>query len=212
MLEINLDKAAWRKVRLLCGVDEAGRGALAGPVVGAAVVLPPGVEIPGVCDSKKLTPNQREELFHEIVPRALGIGVGFIDHDEIDETNVLQAALRAMRRACERLSLRIEPDLVFVDGNQAIPDLPWPQEPFPRADEQSLSVAAASIVAKVLRDRYMLQLDSSYPGYGFARHKGYSTREHVLRLRRLGLSPIHRRTFRPCAECSEVEIHEIPIE
>lgn len=212
MLQANLDKAAWRKVRLLCGVDEAGRGALAGPVVGAAVVLPPGVDIPGVYDSKKLSPRQREKVFHQIVTRALGIGVGFITHEEIDDTNILQAALRAMRRACERLSLRIEPDLVFVDGNQEIPDLPWPQEPFPKADEQSLSVAAASIVAKVLRDRYMSQLDSSYPGYGFANHKGYPTREHVLCLRRLGLSPIHRRTFRPCAECEEMEVHEIEID
>lgn len=211
MLQPNLDLKAWRKVRLLCGVDEAGRGALAGPVVGAAVILPPGVEMTGVCDSKKLTPYRREGFFNSIAARALAIGVGFITHDEIDDTNILDAALRAMRRACERLALRLEPDLVFVDGNQAIPDLPWPQEPFPKADEQSLSVAAASIVAKVLRDRYMMQLDISYPGYGFARHKGYPTREHVRALHRIGLSPIHRRTFRLCAECSNLEVHEIPV-
>jgi ribonuclease HII len=211
MLQPNLDLEAWRKVRLLCGVDEAGRGALAGPVVGAAVVLPSGIEIVGVCDSKKLTPRRRQELFSRIVTKALGIGVGFIPAEEIDETDILTAALKAMRHACERLAMRLEPDLVFVDGNQEIPDLPWPQEPFPQADARSLSVAAASVVAKVLRDRYMEQLDASYPGYEFSRHKGYPTREHVDCLRRLGLSPVHRKTFRPCAECGNVEVHHIPI-
>ncbi|TKJ40576.1 ribonuclease HII [candidate division TA06 bacterium B3_TA06] len=211
MLQLNLDLEAWRKVRLLCGVDEAGRGALAGPVVGAAVVLPPGVEIAGVCDSKKLTPCRRQELFSHILTKALGVGVGFIPAQEIDETDILTAALKAMRRACERLALRVEPELVFVDGNQKIPDLPWPQEHFPQADAQSLSVAAASVVAKVLRDRYMRQLDENYPGYEFSRHKGYPTREHVDCLRRLGLSPVHRRTFRPCAECGNLEVHDIPI-
>jgi ribonuclease HII len=166
----------------------------------------------GVRDSKKLSPGRREELFNHIVTRALAVGVGFIPAEEIDETNILAAALRAMRRACERLALRVEPELVYVDGNKAIPDLPWPQEPFPQADQLSLSVGAASIVAKVLRDRYMRHLDESYPGYDFSRHKGYPTREHVLRLRRLRLSPIHRKTFRPCAECSEVEVHNIEID
>lgn len=208
----NLDLQAWRRVSLLCGVDEVGRGALAGPVVAAAVVLPQGAEIQDVRDSKKLTHRKREELFQLIAAKALGIGVGFIPHDEIDETDILRAALRAMRRACERLALRVEPDLVYVDGTYEIPDLPWPQEPYPQADENSMSVAAASIIAKVLRDRYMAQLDSTYPEYGFARHKGYPTREHVETLRRMGLSPVHRRTFRPCAECNEVEVHEIKID
>lgn len=208
----NLDLQAWRRVSLLCGVDEVGRGALAGPVVAAAVVLPPKLEIEDVRDSKKLTPRRREELFQQIATKALGIGVGFIPSEEIDETNILQAALKAMRRACERLAMRIEPDLVFVDGTNKIPDLPWPQEPFPQADENSMSVAAASIVAKVLRDRYMAQLDNSFPGYDFARHKGYPTSDHVKTLRRLGPSPIHRLSFRPCVECSEVRIHNIEIE
>ncbi len=211
MLQPNLDRKAWRRVSLLCGVDEAGRGALAGPVVAAAVVLPSGLEICGMCNSKKLSPTRREQLFSDIVTRALGIGVGFIPAEEIDETNILIAALKAMRRACQRLSFRLEPELVFVDGNQEIPDLPWPQEPFPQADAQSISVAAASVVAKVLRDRYMRQLDESYPDYGFARHKGYPTREHVDHLRKFGLSPVHRRTFRPCAECKDVEVHHIPV-
>jgi ribonuclease HII len=212
MLQPNLDLEAWKKVRLLCGVDEAGRGALAGPVVAAAVVLPQRLQVSSIRDSKRLTPLRREYVFKEIAARALGIGVGFIPAEEIDETNILEAALRAMRRACERLALRIEPELVFVDGTREIPDLPWPQEIFPQADEQSISVAAASVVAKVLRDRYMRQLDESYPGYEFSRHKGYPTRKHVNYLRRLGLCPAHRKTFRPCAECLEEEVHEIPIE
>jgi len=208
----NLDRRAWRRVKLLCGVDEAGRGALAGPVVAAAVVLPPWMDMPGVDDSKKLSPRRREELFGEIAAKAVGIGVGFIPADEIDETNILLASLKAMNYACRRLAFRVEPELVFVDGNQAIPDLPWPQEPFPHADGLSLSVAAASIVAKVLRDRYMVQLDTSYPGYDFRRHKGYATQEHVGIIRKLGPSPVHRRTFRPCTECSEPEVHEIKID
>jgi ribonuclease HII len=202
----------WRKVKLLCGVDEAGRGALAGPVVAAAVVLPPGGAVEGLDDSKKLTPRKREHLFNEIATRALGIGVGFITPEDIDEFNILQASLDAMRRACQRLALRLEPELVLVDGNQEIPDLPWPQESVPQADSLSFSVSAASIVAKVLRDRYMRMLDESYPGYGFAQHKGYPTREHVQMLRSKGLSPIHRRSFRPCSECEEEEVQEISIE
>lgn len=212
MLQPDLDFKAWRKVRLLCGVDEAGRGALAGPVVAAAVVLPPRLRVPSIRDSKRLTPLRREYVFKQIAAHAWGIGVGFIPAEEIDETNILKAALRAMRRACERLALRIEPQLVFVDGTREIPDLPWPQESFPQADERSISVAAASVVAKVLRDRYMRQLDECYPGYEFSRHKGYPTREHVNCLRRLGPCPVHRKTFRPCAECLEEEVHEIPIE
>lgn len=212
MLKTNLDLAAWRKVRLLCGVDEVGRGALAGPVVAAAIVLPPGVEMNQVCDSKKLCPSRREELFVYIVTRAIGIGVGFIPAEEIDEINVFQATLKAMRRACQRLALRLEPELVFVDGIHEIPDIPWPQELYPQADSKSLSVASASIVAKVLRDRYMAKLDETYPGYEFSRHKGYATVAHKDCLRRLGPSPIHRKTFKPCAECVDMEVHHIGIE
>ncbi|MBD3284912.1 ribonuclease HII [candidate division WOR-3 bacterium] len=211
MQNLNLDREAWRRVKLLCGVDEAGRGALAGPVVAAAVVFPPWMNMPYVRDSKKLTPRRREELFDDIVTKALGVGVGFIPAEEIDETNILCAALKAMHYACRRLAFRVEPELVLIDGNQTIPELPWPQEPFPNADSNSLSVAAASVVAKVLRDRYMVQLDDTYPGYEFSRHKGYSTHHHVECLRRLGLSPEHRRSFRPCAECKSTEVHDIEI-
>ena len=137
--------------------------------------------------------------------------MGCIQAEEIDETDIMTPANKQISRSSQRLAMSLEPDLVFVDGNQEIPDLPWPQEPFPQADAQSLSVAAASVVAKVLRDRYMEQLDASYPGYEFSRHKGYPTREHVDCLRRLGLSPVHRKTFRPCAECGNVEVHHIPI-
>ncbi len=208
--QLNLDLRVWRRIRLLCGVDEAGRGALAGPVVAAAVILPKGVDLPGVTDSKKLAPRRREEQFTEIATRALAIGVGFIPAEEIDECNILNASLKAMRRACQRLALRLEPEFVLVDGNQEIPDLPWPQETYPQADLHSLSVAAASIIAKVLRDRYMKRLDTSYPGYSFSTHKGYPTRNHVKILRQIGPSPVHRMSYRPCAECGK-EVHEIKI-
>lgn len=211
-MSLNLDHKAWRRVRLLCGVDEAGRGALAGPVVAAAVVFPPRIEMPRVRDCKTLTPRQRESIFIEIAKRALGIGVGFIPAEDIDETNILAASLKAMHRACRRLAFRVEPELVLVDGTYEIPELPWPQEAHAGADTRSVSVAAASVVAKVLRDRYMAQLDESYPGYGFAQHKGYATRSHVERIRKQGPSPIHRKTFKPCAECAEPEVHDIPVE
>lgn len=178
--------------RCLCGVDEAGRGPLAGPVCAAAVILPRGVEIPGLNDSKKLTDKARRRLYDEIVGRAVSYGVVLIDEREIDRINILQATLRAMERAVAKLSP--QPDLALVDGNRE-PLLPMPCETIVGGDGKCASIAAASILAKVTRDRRMEELDALYPQYGFAVHKGYGTRRHYEALHQYGPCPIHRRTF-----------------
>ncbi len=186
----------------LIGVDEAGRGPLAGPVVAAAVVLPSGGsrELAGVRDSKTLSAAQRERLFSAIRRNALQVAVGWALSEEIDRINILQASLLAMRRALARLRFQ-EPSpasaLLIVDGNRRIPEVPLAQEAIIGGDRDSLSIASAGIVAKVVRDRWMNRLDGLFPGYGFARHKGYGTPEHLGALRRLGPSRIHRRSFAP---------------
>ncbi|MBI2178059.1 MAG: ribonuclease HII [Candidatus Tectomicrobia bacterium] len=172
-------------LRSVAGVDEAGRGPLAGPVVAAAVVLDPGDPIEGLADSKRLTPGRREALFGETASAA--------GPREIERRNILQASLWAMARAARRLSLR--PDHLLVDGNRRIP-LALPQTPVVSGDALCACVAAASIVAKVLRDRLMVRLDRDFPAYGFVRHKGYPTREHLAALRARGPCRLHRRTFR----------------
>lgn len=179
---------------LLCGVDEAGRGPLAGGVCAAAVILDPERPIPGLNDSKKLTPKKREELYGQIVDRALAWAVAWADVEEIDAYNILNATFLAMRRAVEGLKLR--PDCVLVDGNRD-PKLPggMPTVTLVKGDGRSASVAAASILAKVTRDREMLALEERYPQYGFAQHKGYGTRLHYERLAQYGASPVHRRSF-----------------
>jgi ribonuclease HII len=184
----------WAKgVRLVAGVDEAGRGPLAGPVVAAAVVLPRDLGISGIDDSKKLTPSKREELYERIRADALAVGVGSASEKVIDEVNILRATFRAMRDAVAGLE-RV-PDHVLVDG-EAIPDLGLPQTGILRGDERSAAIAAASIVAKVTRDRLLVEYDALYPGYGFAQHKGYGTPEHIAALTRLGPCEIHRLSFR----------------
>ncbi len=184
---------AWRTgVGRVAGVDEAGRGPLAGPVVAAAVVLDPDRRIKGLCDSKLLVPADREELFGLISERALAIGVGVVDHETIDRVNILRATERAMLDALARLSLA--PDLVITDFVR-LAALACPQRNLVNGDGRCATVAAASIVAKVSRDRIMLELDTRYPDYGFARHKGYATPEHLAALDRVGPCPIHRRTF-----------------
>jgi ribonuclease HII len=183
--------------RLIAGVDEAGRGPLAGPVVAAAVILPEGVEMPGVTDSKKLTASLREEFFALIHGRALSIGVGYGDHLLIDRINILQATLSAMRDAV--LALTPSPDYLLIDGISRIP-LPLDQRTIKKGDSASLSIAAASIVAKVTRDRLMVEYDCLYPGYGFAGHKGYGSPTHMSAIADLGPSPIHRTTFRGVRE------------
>ena len=179
-------------ITLLCGVDEAGRGPLAGPVCAAAVVLPPGVEIPGVTDSKKISEKRREVLFEEICEKALAFGIATASVEEIEELNILQADFLAMRRALAMLT--VTPERILVDGNQLPPGLEN-GEPLVKGDAKSASVAAASILAKVSRDRYMLELDKQYPEYEFAKHKGYPTQLHYEKIKAHGISPVHRLSF-----------------
>lgn len=187
-------------VEIIAGVDEAGRGPLAGPVVAAAVVMKRGDYLPGVDDSKKLTPERRSELFCRILEKALAVGIGAVDHFTIDQMNVLNATFRAMHLAVAALAVR--PEHLLIDGDRFTPksacgaaEYPIPYTTLVDGDELSFSVASASIVAKVTRDRIMEGFDRIYPGYGFARHKGYATRAHREAITRLGISPIHRRSF-----------------
>ncbi len=182
---------------LVAGVDEAGRGPLAGPVVAAAVILPEDVDLPGVDDSKKLSEARREALYPLIRERALAVGVGIGNPELIDEINILQATLAAMRQAVEALAP--SPEFLLVDGISAVP-LPIPQRTVKKGDSRSLSIAAASIIAKVTRDRLMVEYDRRYPGYGFASHKGYGSAEHLAAIAARGPSPIHRTTFRGVKE------------
>ena len=179
-------------IRLICGVDEAGRGPLAGPVCAAAVILPPNMEIPGLNDSKKLTDKKRRELFDIITNEAVAYGIALVGEKEIDEINILQATFRAMEQAVARLNMN--PDVVLVDGNRE-PKLGLPVKTVVKGDSLSASIAAASILAKVTRDRLMEQLDEAYPQYGFVVHKGYGTKRHYEALREHGPSSIHRMTF-----------------
>lgn len=178
--------------RAVCGIDEAGRGPLAGPVCAAAVILPEGERIEGVNDSKKLSAKRREELFETICSRAVAYAVAYADVAEIEALNILQATFLAMRRAVEELP--VPADYALVDGN-LLPALKIPSRAIVGGDACSASVAAASILAKVSRDRYMRQMDELYPEYGFARHKGYGTALHMERLCEFGPSPIHRPSF-----------------
>ncbi len=185
---------------LLAGVDEAGRGPLAGPVIAAAVILHPQRPIPGLQDSKQLSARRREALETQIRRDALAWAVGRAEVAEIDRLNILQATLLAMRRAVAALAPA--PGRVLVDGNQA-PALPCAVETVVKGDQKVAAIAAASILAKVARDREMTALEAACPGYGFARHKGYPTREHLEALRRLGISAHHRRSFAPVRACLE---------
>lgn len=186
-------------VSQLVGVDEVGRGPLAGPVVAAAVLLGPASResLAGVRDSKALSPVRRRGLYGAIRRAARSVGVGYATPEEIDRHNILQATFLAMRRAIEGLGAVMPDSLVVVDGNHPIPQLPYAQKALARADAFSLAVASASIVAKVLRDRWMGRLDARHPGYGFSRHKGYGTADHLQALARLGPSPVHRLSFEP---------------
>lgn len=176
----------------VCGVDEAGRGPLAGPVCAAAVVLPRGLVIPGLNDSKKLTERRREALYDVITAQALAYGVAFASEREIDELNILQATYLAMNRAIAAMGTA--PALALIDGNRN-GGIAVPSRCVVGGDGKCASIAAASVLAKVTRDRYMLELDARYPGYGFAKHKGYGTAAHYAALREKGPSEVHRRTF-----------------
>ena len=176
----------------VCGVDEAGRGPLAGPVCAAAVILPPHAMIPGLNDSKKLSDKKRRELFPQIQQQAIAYGIAFASQEEIDEINILQATFLAMKRALEQLT--VTPDLALIDGNR-MTDFGLPARTIVKGDSLSANIAAASILAKVTRDDLMVRIGEEYPGYGFEIHKGYGTKAHYAALEKLGPCPVHRMTF-----------------
>ncbi len=189
----------------IAGLDEAGRGPLAGPVLAAAVVLPDDFEPEGIADSKALTPEDRDEAFCRIICQAEALGIGVVGPKEIDDINILRATHKAMKAALEELDVSIRKaqgvafDFVLLDG-LPVPGLPTPSLAIVKGDAKSLSIMAASIVAKVTRDRIMCELDREYPEYGFAQHKGYCTKQHLEALQRYGPCPVHRRSFAPVAE------------
>ena len=192
-------EARARGFRVVAGLDEAGRGPLAGPVVAAAVVLPAKGKLKGINDSKKLSAAQREEMFSLLGEKALAMGVGIVEVEEIDRINILQASLKAMELAVEKLPQ--PPDFLLIDGIQSL-CLPLPQQPIPKGDQRCLSIAAASIVAKVTRDRLMVAYHDQYPQYNFAQHKGYGTKEHLQAIQKYGCCPLHRRSFRSIYQLS----------
>jgi len=190
-------KAFQKGFSRIAGIDEAGRGPLAGPVVSAAVILPFSFQVPGISDSKKLTPKKRGYLYEKIYDFAVSVGIGIIDPLEIDRINILQAALASMTMAVENLVP--QPDCLLIDGTFMISSI-LPQEPIPKGDDRSISIAAASIIAKVTRDRLMERYHQDYPQFGFFNHKGYPTRSHKEAIRRFGCCPIHRRSFKGVKE------------
>ncbi len=204
-----LEQRLWdRGVELIAGVDEAGRGPLAGPVVAAAVILPEDTIIAELDDSKKLTPPKRDELFDTIKEVALYTGVGSVDNEEIDSTSILQAALKAMRIAV--MNLGVKPDHILVDGN-IHPKTGFPETPVVEGDALSMSIAAASVIAKVTRDRAMLEYEGKFPEYGFAQHKGYGTARHIDALRQYGSCKIHRRSFQVVRDLENPECRDFVI-
>ena len=192
MLEYTFENMYHEKgYRVICGVDEAGRGPLAGPVCAAAVILPDGYEIPGLNDSKQLTDKKRRELFPMIKEQAIAYGIAMVDEKTIDQVNILNATFLAMKDAISQLSVR--PDLALIDGNRTS-EFGVEAIPVVKGDARDASIAAASILAKVTRDTFMEKMDEQYPEYGFAVHKGYGTRRHYDAIREYGMCPIHRRT------------------
>ena len=193
----------------IAGVDEAGRGPLAGPLVVAAVILNPAREIPGLGDSKALSARRRDVLFDEIRARALAFRIEIVTVERIDEINIFQATLAGMRDALRGLPMA--PELARIDGNRLPPDLPCPAEAWVGGDARDPAIGAASILAKVTRDRLMLELHQRWPHYGFARHKGYGTREHLEALRQHGPCPEHRRSFAPVKLCEATDLFGAPL-
>ena len=179
--------------KFVCGVDEAGRGPLAGPVCAAAVILPIDTEIKGLNDSKKLSEKKREELFPLIIEKAIGYSIAFASVEEIEEHNILNATYLAMNRAIE--GLKIPADFALIDGNRVPTGIKVPCQTVVKGDSKSMSVAAASVLAKVTRDRLMLEIDKAYPQYNFKKHKGYGTKEHTDLILQYGVSPVHRPSF-----------------
>ncbi len=190
---LKIEHSIWQfGKKRIAGVDEAGRGPLAGPVVAAAVIFPPYFYIPEVKDSKKLIPGKREELYALIQEHAIAYGIGLVTPEEIDRINIRQATFKAMRMAIGQLAL--SPDYILFDGYE-LPEKIFPQEAIIHGDALSFTIAAASILAKVYRDRLMIEYDKQFPQYGFARHKGYGTAQHREAVRKFGPSPIHRKSF-----------------
>ncbi|MEQ9617980.1 MAG: ribonuclease HII [Deltaproteobacteria bacterium] len=191
--DLLIEKELWAKRKIPAGVDEAGRGPLAGPVVAAAVILPEGCSIEGIDDSKKLSHPRRKAVLEKITKTAVSVAVGIVEPEKIDEINILRASLIAMEIAVNNLVTK--PDFLLIDGNQRI-SLLIPQETIIKGDSRCSSIAAASILAKVTRDSIMEEYDNLYPEYNFRSHKGYPTREHFEAIRKYGPCPIHRKTFR----------------
>ena len=192
---LDYEKKYWSTgIKIIAGIDEAGRGPLAGPVVSAAVIFPENINLPEVNDSKKLSEKKRERLFDEIFTSAISIGIGIVHEAEIDENNILQATYRSMRKSLGNLS--VKPEIILVDGNKA--DIKhYRQQNIINGDQKSLSIAAASIIAKVTRDRIMKQYDLVFPNYAFGKHKGYGTKQHIEAIKVNKAVPIHRKTFNP---------------
>ncbi|GAB4392996.1 MAG: ribonuclease HII [Gammaproteobacteria bacterium] len=191
---------------LIAGIDEAGRGPLAGPVVAAAVILDPAKPIVGINDSKKLSEKKRQELFYIIQQQALAFAIAQASVAEIDELNILQASLLAMYRAAEQLT--VQPTKILIDGNQIPPQITIPAEAIIKGDALEPAIGAASILAKVARDNLMLAYEDEYPQYGFAKHKGYPTAYHLAQIRQFGVTNIHRRSFAPVRACLNVAISD----
>lgn len=190
---MNYEKELYEKgIEYIAGIDEAGRGPLCGPVVSAAVILKKGDYIEGVNDSKKLSEKKREKLFDEINERAVAIGIGIVDEKTIDEINILEATRLAMKKAVE--NLQVKPEHVLVDAEKKVP-IEVPYTPIIKGDTLSVSIAAASIIAKVTRDRMLYEMDKKYPEYGLAKNKGYGTKAHVEAIKQYGLTEIHRKSF-----------------
>jgi ribonuclease HII len=203
-IHLGHERKLWKEeIKLIAGVDEAGRGPLAGPVVAAAVILPPGTDLKGIKDSKKLSWQKREEFFQKIHNSALSVGVGVVDEKRIDRVNILNASLEAMRSAILNLSVR--PEFILVDGNMEVPGLDIPQLAIIAGDQSSLFVACASIIAKVTRDRLMLKYHQTYPQFHFDQNKGYGTKLHLDALKTYGPCEIHRFSFSPVKLFKEKE-------
>ncbi len=192
LYEMSRYEREYGSAQYICGIDEVGRGPLAGPVVACGVILPKDVEILYINDSKKLSEKKREALYDEIMEKAVAVGIGIESEKVIDEINILQATYKAMRTAINNLS--VKPDILLNDA-VTIPEVSIRQVPIIKGDAKSISIAAASIVAKVTRDRIMIEYDNVYPGYGFASNKGYGSKEHIEALKKLGKTPIHRNSF-----------------
>ena len=190
--ELKRSEREYASYGYICGIDEVGRGPLAGPVVAGAVILPKDCDILYINDSKKLSEKKREELYDVIMEKAVAVGIGYASHERIDEINILQATYEAMREAISKLS--VKPDILLNDA-VTIPGVDIKQVPIIKGDAKSISIGAASIIAKVTRDRLMVEYDSKYPGYGFASNKGYGSAAHIAAIRQIGPCEIHRNSF-----------------